>query len=37
MNYYRIDYYSRRIGKYTDACKAFVEANGGISEFDYKA
>ena len=23
-------------GTYTDACKAFVEASGGISEFDYE-
>ena len=23
-------------GTYTDACKVFVEASGGISEFDYE-
>ena len=23
-------------GTYTDTCKAFVEASGGISEFDYE-
>lgn len=23
-------------GTYTDACKAFIEASGGISEFDYE-
>ena len=24
-------------GTYTDACKAFVEASGGLREFDYEA